>query len=499
MKNLSWKEKFNIPSDTDHSVADILRSGLMNEEDYLAWASETYQLPIVDAAFFKSAENHKLLLDNSSSEWTDTFFPILEWENRLYIACLEPNEIGINKPYSFVLAPIVAMESLWNKMDKPESDTLVEPSIEAPSLSALNGLSFGDGALASSLDLPPDDTPSSNSETPSENINSFDLSSLEVPKENPVKEPAIAPAIAEEPPLVFSEPPPAPTPAHVAAPVLANTPPPAKASGYENVFEQSQSQITSFFELTSTKNQISIPDFIVDELLKPAPVKPAPSAVNMNPNAKAENFDVPEITNVIKLGNKPEMTFTNTKTIMPFPERSTHFSFVRTVFSEQIILEARGKVKENTDPHQALISAFHILKDYYKKLMWAVRDQKGGVYAIASNTAWDFSEEAWNTPIDFKSPNPFRVAKFTTKPYHGEVYPNAVNDRFFQLWNNGKYPSILTVVPVKLQGKVFAYFVGCEPAMHFHPTNSLDIMQATCDELIQTFVAIHKELSAKAS
>jgi hypothetical protein len=180
---------------------------------------------------------------------------------------------------------------------------------------------------------------------------------------------------------------------------------------------------------------------------------------------------------------------------MPFPERSTHFSFLRTVFSEQVILEARGKIKENTDPHQALICAFHILKDYYKKLMWAVRDQKGAVYPIASNSMWDFSEEAWNTPIDFKSPNPFRIAKFTAKPYHGEVYPNPINERFFQLWNNGKYPSVLTVVPVKMQGKVFAYFVGCEPALHFHPQNSLDIMQATCDELIQTFITIHKELN----
>jgi hypothetical protein len=259
-----------------------------------------------------------------------------------------------------------------------------------------------------------------------------------------------------------------------------------------------------------SSTQISIPDFVVDELLKPEP-EPKPetlppientavTSIRMNPNATSDQFNNPEITNVVPLGKtKPEITFTNTKTILPFPDRSTHFSFIRTVFSEQVILEARGKIKENTDPHQALICAFHILKDYYKKLMWAVRDQKGAVFPIASNTAWDFTEEAWNTPIDFKSPNPFRIAKFTAKPYHGEVYPNPINDHFFQLWNSGKYPPVMTIVPVRLQGKVFAYFVGCEPALHYHPTNSLDIMKSTCDELIQTFVTIHKELNPKAA
>lgn len=460
MKTLAWKEKFNIPSDSEHSIAEILRSGFISEEDYLQWASETYQIPLLDHEFFKTVNNYRLVLDNPSPLWSETFFPILEWENTLFVVCLEPQEIELSKPHTFVLASLFRMETIWNKMEKTAlPDESIDPTLVIP-----NAVPSQDEYRDTNSHIQDILT------TPDFSFNNILGSENESP----------APQAAPEPEDVPT--PPAPQEIPDSPPVVTYKSP------SENIYEDSK--ITSLF--TQTENtQISIPDFIIDELMKPEPVQP---------KAPPQEYLGPEDTQVVQLGKtKPEITFTNTKTIMPFPERSTHFSFIRTVFSEQIILEARDKIKENTDPHQALISAFHIMKDYYKKLLWAVRDQKGAVYAIASNSAWDFSEEAWNTPLDFKSPNPFRIAKFTAKPFHGEVYPNPINDQFFKLWNNGKYPPVFTIVPIRLQGKVFAYFIGCEPALHYHPINSLDIMTATCDELVQTFLAIHKELTPPTS
>ncbi len=452
MKNLSWKERFNIPTDSEHSVADVLRAGLINEDEYLEWASEAYELPVLDAAFFKSVSEARLLSEYASDLWTNSFYPVAIWDEALYIACLEPQDVDVNIPCHFLLSPLKPMELTWEIMAK----TFVEKTMTVDTSSSIKVPDFKE-----------------------EPAPLLDFSIPVIAPETPVRVP------------------PAPTPqtptTSTPLPPIQKHEPVSFTQRSENSF--AKSQITALFEMDEKSKVLSIPDFVIEELLKPETTKTS-TQVHANPHAKPENFERPEITNVVTIGQKAEFTFTNTKTIMPFPERSTHFSFIRTVFSEQIILEARNKVKENTDPHQALISAFCVLKDYYKKLMWAVRDQKGNVYPIASNSAWDFSEEAWNTPIDFKTPNPFRIAKFTAKPYHGEVYPNPVNDHFFQQWNSGKYPNVLTIVPVKLQGKVFAYFVGCEPSIHFHPTNSLDVMQATCDELIQTFVTIHKELSA---
>ena len=471
MKSLLWKEAFNIPKDSEHSLLEILRSGFINDEAYIQWASDTYQLPVVDHDFFKTITNYKLLLEVPSPLWNETFFPAHSWENTLYIVCLEPQEIQLDQPHCFVLASLFRMETLWNKMEKTAASSEVSKDI--------SGMEYEHTIKLSSTDI-------------EEKLTSPDFSfdSLNTTEE-PLKEAPMVPNPEPVMPLPLAEPVPVPAlaaeaPAEVIsfADVVPFTS--VKPVQKENVYEDSK--ITSLFSQVDSSKQISIPDFIIDELTKFEP-EPTPADIERT------QFFEKETTNVVPVEKGREITFTNTKTIMPFPERSTHFSFLRTVFSEQVILEARGKIKENSDPHQALICAFHILKDYYKKLMWAVRDQKGTVYPIASNSMWDFSEEAWNTPIDFKSPNPFRIAKFTAKPYHGEVYPNPINERFFQLWNNGKYPSVLTVVPVKMQGKVFAYFVGCEPALHFHPQNSLDIMQATCDELIQTFITIHKELN----
>lgn len=484
MKSLDWKEKFNIPKDSDHSLAEILRSGFISEEDYLLWASETYQIPIVDSDFFKITTDYKLLTKYPSPAWNESFFPMADWEGTLFILCLEPQEISIEHPYQFVLGPLFRMETLWSRMEKESSTTSLPPD----DIDLEPSVIFTPGIPLSSVPH-------------KEEIPSFSLEKIAtVAQEVTALEEVDSPEDAEKP-----ETPPAPEPASY----FDNTPDtpsayaafknPAAATS-DNVYEDSK--ITSLFSQTES-TQIAIPDFVIDELMREEITPPPASAdpkteVTINPHVKAEDYE-PEITNVVKTGQQQkEVTFTNTKTILPFPERSTHFSFIRTVFSDQVILEARSKIKDCTDPHHALISAFHILKDYYKKLMWAVRDQKGAVYPIASNTAWDFSEEAWNTPIDFKSPNPFRIAKFTAKPYHGEVYPNPINDRFFSLWNNGKYPNVFTIVPVRLQGKVFAYFIGCEPAMHYHPTNSLDIMQSSCNELIQTFVTLHKELNPKA-
>lgn len=455
MKNLSWKERFNIPSDSEHSVADVLRAGLINEEEYLEWAAETYELPILDATFFKSVSEARLLSEYSSDRWTNSFFPVALWDQTLYIACLEPQDVDIDIPCHFILSSLKPMELTWEIMAK----TFVEKTMPIDTSSAVKVPDFAKQEVAPALDF---------------SIPAAGADSALMPEDTCIHDPPFAVPTAPLPPIQKHE-------------------PVSFTESSEGSFVKSQ--ITALFEFDEKSKIISIPDHVIDELLKPEPTK-TNTQVHANPHAKPENFERPEITNVVTIGHKAEYTFTNTKTIMPFPERSTHFSFIRTVFSEQVILEARNKVKENTDPHQALISAFCVLKDYYKKLMWAVRDQKGNVFPIASNSAWDFSEEAWNTPIDFKSPSPFRIAKFTAKPYHGEVYPNSVNDRFFQQWNNGKYPSVLTIVPVKLQGKVFAYFIGCEPSIHFHPINSLEVMQATCDELIQTFVNIHKELSA---
>lgn len=233
------------------------------------------------------------------------------------------------------------------------------------------------------------------------------------------------------------------------------------------------------------------------------------SGFAMSPRFTATNFKIPknldapdrEITNVATVPGaslKSDMSFTSTKTIMPFPERTSQFTFTRTIYSSQVILEAEPKIQNNQDPQQALLSAFRILQDYYKKLMWVVRDQKGFAFPIACNSEWEFTEAAWNEPMNFKSPNPFRTAKFTQKPYHGPVYKNSATEKFFKMWNHGNTPDQFTIVPINMFGKVFGYLVGCEKGPHFHPVHSLEMMNVASKDLLDTFIKIHKQMNKAA-
>ena len=116
-----------------------------------------------------------------------------------------------------------------------------------------------------------------------------------------------------------------------------------------------------------------------------AKVAPSPKKkeeLNLNPKIIKDNkMDVREITQVLNLPNtnpgksqtpkakkakEKELTFTTTKTIMPFPERTTQFTFMRTVYSQQLTLEAPNSIKDTKDPQEALMSSFRTLKDYFK-------------------------------------------------------------------------------------------------------------------------------------
>ncbi len=481
-----WKERFPELSGSDETLEELLLSGKIPEESYIQWASEYYKIPSVDNVFFAQLKNFNVLKDNPSGEWSNSFFPIHEWQGMLYIACLAPRDIILTKKHCFVLGSLKSMNALWTQMKNHASApavTVSKPAINTP------------GAKTAAPPAPvqrPAGTSDGHTVTHTKTHSA--------------------------PPKAPTTPPPPPSSATVAAKKqeaapawLPETPAaPNRASGTQDDIDQAADpfsasviiplgQLEKMEELSRTIRLNDNQNAKKPGVQSPDPAKKdnSQSKININPS---QNSFISEITNVFKMTSTPrEASFTTTKTIMPFPDSTKDFTFIRTVYSEQVIVEAHGKVHDNKDPQEALISAFKVLKDYYKKIMWVVRDQKGRAFPIACNDSWSFSDEAWNTPINFKDANPFRLAKFTQKPYHGPVYKSPVNDYYFQLWNGGKYPDVLTIIPVKMGGKVFGYFVGCEKGTHYHPQQTLEIMESVCKELVDTFVRIHRELGAKKS
>lgn len=478
-----WKQQFTQFKDSNKSLSQLLISGELVLADYMKWATENYKLPFLNDNFFAQTNNHKLILENPHAQWSEFFFPIHEWQGMLYVGCLEPQTLSLTKKHCLVLCSPTQLSALWGKMQKPAAATTAPATPIVPP------------QAAPKITPPPLAVPVG---TPSTVLPSAPKAPTAAPKTVIV---APAPITAPASPQNI-----APTPKP--APVSAPKPPADPLSGLSKFrLEDTKSEVSTQVHFkapvtqTDVKMQTPTPTTTntADKTVIPTSHLKS-QGVNMNPSFTESNYNIPEITNVVR-ASKPksnDTNFTSTKTIMPFPDRTTQFTFIRTVYSDQVIIEAKAKIQENTDPQDALISAFRILKDYYKKLMWVVRDQKGYAFPIACNAEWEFTEEAWNLSMDFKTPNPFRIAKLTQKPYHGAIVKNRASDQFFKQWGDGSYPDVMSIVPVKLDGKVFGYFVGCEKGPHFQNSQSIELMESVCNELIVAFIRIHREL-AKAS
>ena len=115
----AWASYFNITEET--SLKEALKNQIP-ENTYLRWASLNYQIPCFSKEYFHLKP--PLELWNKVKNWTDlwnsTLIPVEEWNNILYVGCLEPlNSLNIkqNKKIVFILAPVQQLESLWQSLN----------------------------------------------------------------------------------------------------------------------------------------------------------------------------------------------------------------------------------------------------------------------------------------------------------------------------------------------------------------------------------------------
>ena len=122
-----WASRFNITEKT--SLKEALKNQIP-EKDYLRWASLHYQTPCFSEEYFQKQPPLELWdkVKNWTDLWNSTLVPIEEWNNILYVGCLEPPSsfnIQQNKKIVFILAPVQQLENLWKSLisyTKKETD-----------------------------------------------------------------------------------------------------------------------------------------------------------------------------------------------------------------------------------------------------------------------------------------------------------------------------------------------------------------------------------------
>jgi|GEM_PF-3171594 len=83
-----------------------LKNGSVDEQAYLAWASEYYELPVISPQFFaRKWDNELVQTFQHIHQWSETCFPVDLWEKTLFVACLEPQAILSDQPICYVLSP----------------------------------------------------------------------------------------------------------------------------------------------------------------------------------------------------------------------------------------------------------------------------------------------------------------------------------------------------------------------------------------------------------
>ena len=123
-QNKRWIKYLDIDKDQLQSAApegeDLLVWSLKNnhvdETAYTRWASEYFKVPAIKAEFFSMAIDFSLVKKYQNIyTWNSYLYPIYQWENTLYIACLQPFNLPTDLNICFVISPITALESAWEK------------------------------------------------------------------------------------------------------------------------------------------------------------------------------------------------------------------------------------------------------------------------------------------------------------------------------------------------------------------------------------------------
>ena len=109
----NWKTDKNGDSLLFHA----LQKNLIDRGKYFNWATERYQIPFLKNDFFEYAVMGKAQWDRTGDlrEWSREVLPVWEWENVVYVGCMEPPEDEKNWtfPHRLLLVTDLALKMCW--------------------------------------------------------------------------------------------------------------------------------------------------------------------------------------------------------------------------------------------------------------------------------------------------------------------------------------------------------------------------------------------------
>ncbi|MCJ8277227.1 MAG: hypothetical protein HRT44_03885 [Bdellovibrionales bacterium] len=474
-KNQAWFTELGLNDDIfqalpqgDNPLVWALKNEHISMEKYTLWAREHYQLPHIKDSFFNFSMDASLPEKYQGLySWSPSCYPIYEWEDVLYVACLEPVSLNEDQKACFVIASLSSMETAWNKFQTTNKET---------------------NEAKNSVIITPPAPAEEESHQESENV----ILAPPVPEADDNQESVIiTPPAPEEEESIVLAPPVSEEKASTApaAPVpdldFSNLSMDAEGEGFEAhppveapVIEKKEvAPKTQSPEREETLGGLSFADLNMsgdqpmdqqdeeeeefDDDITPPPVEATPT-----PSTQSVSFD--QITQTQTQTKTEEMTKTDVSSPIYIPKD-------KRITDEDLKKHTDLDLCQGTKDVISHIFG-HLTRDY-NKLMWLELSETGQFFPRFVYGPWPLDSTAWNHALDVSKPNIFRIAFKSSLPFHGEVSSNKVNDQYFDWWNGGEKPDMATVYPLIFDEACFGFLLGFDQGPEFDFVRSLKKME----------------------
>lgn len=484
MSSLSWATRFGLSdrelselqNHLNASGEDALRwvlvNGHLDEREYLQWAMDTYELPVVKNEFFQIAPDTVFWeAVRSGFAWTPAFIPLAEWNGVLLIGCLEPPRFHfpLRSPHRFVLASAKELQARYQAYN-PEFSSVESANDDA-------AVDLGDAQVEAHAEA--------RQEVRQRPMDEYLADSL----------PPAPDVSLENPDGLTHEIPPASTPNLFVVPDGMPTDdigqpisslPDGFADGTAVMDLSSFDENSEFPKSSEVKPEVTAPIEAVAVVAQAAPVAPAQTPAQPAPVAKPSSVELkpwkPTQAPGVELASRPYVEPSQTASAAKAPPAVPPSAIASAASSPSLrpapaaeaanvtpIAAAHTSIVPNTAQalpletcanYEALGTAAigHILKNFEQGLVLMFQGGK--------LKPWKWTEQLLSVKGDAPDAIPleqasiFRIAYKTCMPYHGYVVPNAVNTAFFNAFNRGLAPKHVTIVPVLINGDLVGMLMG---------------------------------------
>ncbi|WP_157865680.1 hypothetical protein AB1A81_08840 [Bdellovibrio bacteriovorus] len=425
-------------------LAYAIKEQRLSSEDYLRWAMTHHKLPLLQSRFFTETPVSQEMFAKWATHypWSAECLPVAEWDGSLIVACLQPPQDFPSMPSSIlVLATYENLEATWNLLhperhQAPAATPVAEEAPEGIDLSvvtttkqASDSFSFEDLGVKTDSKAAPEFQPLSEDElqlgeTGGEKLDGlFDgptvirLEALSPSAEAPAQ---VAPVL--EPVAVSSETPETELKTVISplSPLTPLTPAPAATVPTE-----------SAPVVAATAVESSAP--------KRATPPPPPPKAEMPPPFEDSFSNKP-------IAITPRPAGVAKPTINPVA--SGHFALEKIKKKNAALLNEKIKT---------ILSQMKV--HFEKSMILTLDEQETQMTAFA----WDENFQGMkDTSMRFplQTPSIFNIVATTQKPYHGYISLNAINEKFFDGWNQGRIPDHVTVTPIIINEKLVGMLMG---------------------------------------